>query len=123
MAISQDRSNRKVSGGRYRRTIKKLKNRGREPTLVSISKLKRKVERGRGNKVKYRVLSTDIVNLFDGKNFIKAKVESVIESPSNPNYVRRNIITKGSIIRTDKGNAKVTSRPGQEGSLNAVLIK
>ncbi|MHA1485277.1 MAG: 30S ribosomal protein S8e, partial [Candidatus Thorarchaeota archaeon] len=30
--------------------------------------------------------------------------------------------TRGTIIKTSKGRAKVTSRPGQEGILNAVLI-
>jgi len=47
----------------------------------------------------------------------------VVESPSNVNYIRRNIMTKGSLIKTEKGVARITSRPGQEGSLNAVLLK
>jgi small subunit ribosomal protein S8e len=47
---------------------------------------------------------------------------AVIENTANPNYVRQNIITKGSIIGTEKGNAKVTSRPGQHGVVNAVLM-
>ena len=38
------------------------------------------------------------------------------------NYVRQNIITKGAVIMTDAGKARVTSRPGQSGSINAVLI-
>ena len=46
----------------------------------------------------------------------------VIENSANPNYVRQNIITKGSVIETEKGKAKVTSRPGQHGVVNAVLI-
>ena len=32
-------------------------------------------------------------------------------------------MTKGTIIETEKGKAKITSRPGQEGSINAVLVK
>jgi small subunit ribosomal protein S8e len=35
---------------------------------------------------------------------------------------RRAIITKGAIIETSKGNARVTSRPGQCGIINAVLL-
>ena len=46
----------------------------------------------------------------------------VIENTANPNYVRQNIITKGSVIETEKGKAKVTSRPGQHGVVNAVLL-
>jgi small subunit ribosomal protein S8e len=35
---------------------------------------------------------------------------------------RRHILTKGAIIETELGTAKITSRPGQHGVLNAVLI-
>ena len=47
---------------------------------------------------------------------------NVIENKANPNYVRRNIITKGAIVETSAGKAKVTSRPGQDGVINGVLI-
>ena len=47
---------------------------------------------------------------------------NVIENPSNPHLVRRNILTKGAVVETKLGKAKVTSRPGQEGTLNGVLI-
>ena len=33
-----------------------------------------------------------------------------------------NIITKGSVIQTEKGKAQVTSRPGQHGVVSAVLV-
>ncbi|MCK5560714.1 MAG: 30S ribosomal protein S8e, partial [Thermoplasmata archaeon] len=45
-----------------------------------------------------------------------------IENSANPFYVRRNIINKGAIIDTELGNARVTSRPGQHGMINAILI-
>ena len=51
-----------------------------------------------------------------------SKIIEVVENSANPNYVRQNIITKGSIIETEKGKAKVTSRPGQHGVVNAVLV-
>ena len=57
------------------------------------------------------------------KKTVKSKILSVLENPANPNYVRRNIITKGAIIDTDIGTARVTSRPGQHGMINAILIK
>ena len=46
----------------------------------------------------------------------------VVENPANRHYIRRNILTRGTIIKTEKGNARITSRPGQDGVVNAVLI-
>ena len=53
----------------------------------------------------------------------KLKILNVIENPANPHLVRQNIITKGCIIETEMGKARITSRPGQSGVLNAVLIE
>ena len=53
----------------------------------------------------------------------KVKIKSVVENPADMHFVRRNIITKGAIIETEKGKAKVTSRPSQDGIVNAVLIE
>jgi small subunit ribosomal protein S8e len=50
------------------------------------------------------------------------KIETVTGNPANKNYIRRNIMTKGSIIKTEIGSARITNRPGQEGSINAILI-
>jgi small subunit ribosomal protein S8e len=47
----------------------------------------------------------------------------VVRNPANPDYNRRGVITKGTIIRTEKGLAKIVSRPGQYGSLSAILIE
>ena len=125
MAISQLRSKRKFTSGRYKYKVKKFKNRGSRPILVTINKLNRKIERVKGGEIKYRLLNINIANVYDPKTktHFKAKIESVVESPSNVNYIRRNIMAKGSLIKTDKGIARVTSRPGQEGSLNAILLK
>jgi len=125
MAISQFRGRRKISGGRYRKLSKKLKNRGREPILVTIKKLAKRTDRVKGGRIKERLLNVNIVNVYDpkSKKYVKGKIQSVVESPSNVNYIRRNIMTKGSLIQTDKGVARITSRPGQEGSLNAILLK
>ncbi len=70
-------------------------------------------------------MRTRTVSVTDPKTHETKKVaiETVRENPSNPNYVRRNIITKGSIIKTEIGDARVTSRPGQDGTVNAVLIE
>jgi len=36
--------------------------------------------------------------------------------------MRRSILTKGAIIKTEIGDARITNRPGQDGIINAVLL-
>jgi len=124
MAISKFRSKRKSTGGRYRRINKKLRHLGGLPTLTKIGNLKKIRVRTRGNNIKERLLTANTANLYDPKTkkYHKVKIETVIDNPSNRNFVRQKIITKGTIIKTEMGNAKITSRPGQEGTINAVLI-
>lgn len=126
MVITQARSRRKATGGRYISARKKrLGEIGRDSAMTKIDEKKKiKNIRTMGGNVKRRILRTNMANLLDPKTkkFSATVIKNVIESPSNRNYVRRNIITKGSIIETEQGKAKVTSRPGQDGTVNAVLI-
>ena len=125
MAILTKRSNRKSTGGRYKSKLtKKLANLGSLSRYTKIGEKSVRVSRVMGANKKVFLLKTNVVNVYDKKNkkYIKTKILSVIESPSNRHFVRRNILTKGAIIKTDLGNAKITSRPGQEGTLNAVLV-
>ena len=125
MALEQYRSKRKVSGGRYIAfRKKKLRYAARLPTLTRTGKRKAAKIRTIGGGFKHVTLSSDTANVFDPKTkkHFLAKIETVVDNPANRHYIRRNIITKGTIIKTDKGEAKVTSRPGQEGTVNAVLI-
>ena len=126
MAISQLRSLRKPSGGKYKQKGRKKKSYelGREPALTKLEKKRSKYVRTRGNNRKVRLLSADTANLFDPntKKYEQTKIKAVVENPANRHFIRRNIITKGCIVETDKGKAKVTSRPGQDGTVNAVLI-
>lgn len=120
------RSQRKETGGRYRKARKKRKYElGRDPILPVIGKDEYKKLRIRGGNQKVRVVSAQHVNLTNPKTgeTKKAEIKDVIENPANPHYVRRDIITKGAIIETDMGKAIITSRPGQDGCLNAVLIE
>jgi len=50
-------------------------------------------------------------------------VIKLLDNPADRNLARRGIVTKGAIIQTSLGKAVVTSRPGQDGVLNAVLIE
>jgi len=124
MAISHFRAKKKSTGGRYKKITKKLRYKGNLPTLTGIGKPRKTILRTKGGNRKDRLLAIDIANVYDpkAKKYFKSKIENVIESPSNRNFVRRNIITKGTIIKTQKGNAKITSRPGQERSVNAILV-
>lgn len=125
MAISQARSKRSPTGAKYKAFRKKKQfELGREPTLTGLGARRLRRIRVMGGNSKYALLSCDIANVQDQKSgkCFKAKIKTITENPANRHYVRRNIITKGTIILTDKGKAKVTSRPGQEGTINAVLL-
>jgi small subunit ribosomal protein S8e len=52
----------------------------------------------------------------------KVEILRVIKNPANVDYDRRGVITKGTIIQTPLGTARVTSRPGQDGIVNAILV-
>ena len=119
----QGRSKRKRTGGRLRSIRKKRKAElGRLPSNTNIGETRKQVFNSRSKAQKIRALSTDKVTVSDGKKSIVATIENVVDNAANLNYVRRNIITKGAIIDTSAGRAKVTSRPGQTGQVNAVLL-
>ncbi|ADP77023.1 SSU ribosomal protein S8E [Methanothermus fervidus DSM 2088] len=126
MAIWQGRSRRKPTGGRLKMHRKKRKHElGREPIMTKIGERKIKIVRTRGGNKKVKVAADKKINVADPKtNEVKpAKIISVVENPANPHLVRRNIITKGAIVETDLGKVRVTSRPGQDGVINGVLIE
>lgn len=125
MAISQTRPKRKTSGGRYRAWRKKrVYELGNLPSYTKLGKKSVKVIRGVGNNEKRALLSVDTANVYNPKEkkYEQLKIETILENPANRHFVRRNIMTKGTIIKTEKGKARITNRPGQEGIVNAVLI-
>lgn len=123
MAKSQFRSNKKVSGKRYVSFRKKrLCDLGADPSMTSISKQRIKIKRVKGGNMKASLLSSEEVFVADNGKTLKLKILSVVNNPSNVNYTRRNIITKGCIVKTEKGDVKITSRPGQVGTLQGVFI-
>jgi small subunit ribosomal protein S8e len=126
MAISQHKSKQSPSGAKYRDFRKKKQfELGSSPTLTKLAETKNKKAREMGGNRKTRLLSANTANVLDPKTgkSTKAKILNVVGNPANRYFVRRNILTKGTIIKTEKGDARVTSRPGQEGSVNAVLVK
>jgi small subunit ribosomal protein S8e len=125
MASWQGDSKRSKTGRRIRYARGKRKFEiGRERHLTTIGPPKYKNVRTKGDNKKSRAKTTNvayIVNPNDNKT-TKTEIVSVVENTANIHYVRRNIINKGAIIETKLGKAKVTSRPGQYGTINAVLI-
>ncbi|MFB6252767.1 MAG: 30S ribosomal protein S8e [Halobellus sp.] len=119
----QGRSKRKRTGGRRRRSHKKTRHQlGRQPAETTVGDPRFRIIDSRGDDRKVRALSTNVAQVAINGEATEAAIENVIENPANVNYVRRNIITKGAIIETSEGEARVTSRPGQTGQVNAVLV-
>ena len=78
----------------------------------------------RGDNRKTALKTVSHINLVmpDSKTK-RTKIVRVLENPTNNDYQRRGVITKGAILETDDGKCKVISRPGQCGVINAILVK
>lgn len=126
MPISQFRSRVKSTGGLYHKIRKKKKRDiGSDFIPIKIGPLRIKKLRTYGGNRKFRVMQTNMANVIDPSTnkTQKTKIIQVKGNPANPFYVRANIITKGAIIETELGLARVVSRPTQHGVINAVLVK
>ncbi|MEM2902750.1 MAG: 30S ribosomal protein S8e [Candidatus Bathyarchaeia archaeon] len=121
-----DLHKRKKTGGRKRPYRgKRAFERGSPPTETRIGERKLKVVKGRGGVLKYRLFSGKMVNVVDpntGKAE-KAEIKKVVENRANREFQKRGVITKGAVVETTSGKVKVTSRPGQHGVINGVLIE
>lgn len=120
-----DLHKKKSSGGRKRAyRVKRRFERGSFPVETTLGEPKRKIARGRGGNVKVKVLRDKYACVTDPKGGKTEKVEivRVVKNPANVDYNRRGVMTKGAVIETSLGLARVTSRPGQNGIINAVLI-
>ena len=117
MVITQEKSKRTQTGSRYKKAKKKRKHEiGRQPTLTKIGKKHIKKVRTPGGNQKPKLLKAEYANVLDQKTkkSSKAKITAVLENPANSNVVRRGMLTNSTIVQTDKGKAKITSRPGQD---------
>ncbi len=127
MSWYQGNDLKKPSGGR--KVMARLKRKyelGRPPAETQLGPVeKRRIIRVRGGNMKVRLKKVAYINVaVPGENKSrKLRILEVVETPSNPQMARRNYITKGAIVRTEIGLVRVTSRPGQDGVLNGVLIK
>jgi len=102
---------------------KRKSERGGEVHLAFVGELETVVRRTRGGGLKTAVLSTPTANVAFGNVVKKLEILRVVSNPSNRDYDRRKVITKGTIIETPEGLARVTSSPGEHGVVNAVAVK
>jgi len=126
LSVYQGRDWRKETGRRLTPHRKKRKYElGRFPTYTRLGEENIVTIRTKGGNVKVRVYKTMYANVHDPKTgqTKKVKILAVVKNPADRNLDRMKVITKGTIIETELGTAKVTSRPGQDGTVNAVLIQ
>jgi small subunit ribosomal protein S8e len=97
---------------------------GAFPTETLLGGTKKKFSRRRGGNIKIRLLLASHANISDPSTGKTEKVEitRVIKNPANVDYDRRGVVTRGTMIETTLGVARVTSRPGQDGIVNAILV-
>ncbi len=117
------RKGKKVTGGKYKKhRSKKLYEKEGQKRTTKLGREKRKTSRVRGGNKKTFLLKSESINVnIKGKNQ-NLEIKNVIETPSNRFLARQNILTKGTIVETDKGKARITNRPSQESIINGILI-
>ena len=126
MAVWKTKSKRTATGAkRHNIRYKRRRERGRAFLAPTIGALNRKAERMRGGHWKFPVAKAETALVSDpstGKVEV-SKILTVVSNTANPHYVRRNILTKGAVIKTEAGEARISNRPGQHGSVQAILLK
>ncbi|NIP62052.1 MAG: 30S ribosomal protein S8e [Nitrosopumilaceae archaeon] len=115
----------KITGGRrIPARVRRKYEADRYPTETVVKAQETVTRKVRGNNSKTSLKTVDFVNVaLPEKKVKKMKILKVLENPTNNDYQRRGVITKGALLETDEGKCRVVSRPGQDGIVNAVLVK
>ena len=114
---------KKITGGKYKKQRKKkLYERPGQKKIVKLGKEKRKSKRINGGNKKIFLHSDEKINVVENGKTKKLKIENVLRTPSNRFLARQKILTKGTIVKTKKGEVEITNRPTQEGIINGKLI-
>ena len=114
----------KVTGGRRHPLRSRRKyEMDRFPNEALIGEQITITRKVRGKNVKAAIKTIDSVNLAIDSKIKRVKIIKVIENDTNNDYKRRGIISKGAILETEEGKCRVVSRPGQHGTVNAILVK
>ena len=129
-------SKKKPSGAKnaaLRRTDKRLAQKGGDFSATKIAvegkPEKRKTAKVLGGNVKVKAHSVKFISVTNPKTkkTFKAEIVSVIENPANRQYARQNIITKNALVKIKiegkEEKARVTSRPGQSGTVQGILLE
>ena len=125
MARSQARSRRKYTGKKYKYFRKKRKRELTRPTIdTEIGDYRVKKQRVMGGNTKIKLFSTMFINVTDpnSRKTSKVRIIGFESNAASKDLNRRHILTKGAIVETELGNAKITSRPGQHGVVNGILL-
>jgi small subunit ribosomal protein S8e len=129
LSIYQGRDLRKENGKIKTPNSKKRKaHYGRHPIKTKLSETNdelRYVVRVKGGNYKVKLKEALYANVLnpDTKEIKKVRILEVIKNPNDKNLDREKVITKNTIINTEIGKAVVVSRPGQDGVINAILLK
>jgi len=114
----------KVTGGRRHPLRSRRKyEMDRFPNEAVIGEQITITRKVRGKNVKTAIKTIDSVNLAIDSKIKRVKIIKVLENATNNDYRRRGIISKGAILETEEGKCRVVSRPGQHGTVNAILVK
>tara|TARA_Y100001970_G_scaffold143525_1_gene176398 strand:- start:904 stop:1299 length:396 start_codon:yes stop_codon:yes gene_type:complete len=122
-------SRRKPTGGRLKRPNryrgKRRKEISSEQQFAFLGDSdERKVYRKHAGSQTVRVMQAFSINVSDPKTgkTTRSTISNIVENGADPNYVRRNILTKGAIAETEMGRVRITSRPGMDGVISGILI-
>lgn len=124
------KSKRKITGGiRYsvRASDRKLIARGGDPAATTLAEKepKRDVRVKRGTSIKVKLKSEKNVIVNEKGKSRKMEIISVELNDADRQFARRNIITKGAILKVKDGEkevfVKVTNRPGQQGDIQGII--
>ncbi len=114
----------KITGGRRRQSRSRRKYElDRFPNEALTGDEITVTRKVRGKNIKTALKTIDFVNLAMDTKVKKVKIIRVLKNTTNNDYERRGVISKGAIIETYEGKCRVVSRPGQHGTVNAILVK
>jgi len=114
----------KVTGGRRHPLRSRRKyEMDRFPNEALIGEQITITRKVRGKNVKTAIKTIDSVNLAIDSKIKRVKIIKVLENATNNDYHRRGVISKGAVLETEEGKCRVVSRPGQHGTVNAILVK
>ena len=114
----------KITGGRRRPLRSRRKyEMNRFPNEALLGEPIMVTRKVRGKNIKTSLKTINFVNLAVDSNVKKVKILKVLENATNNDYQRRGVISKGAILETAEGKCRVVSRPGQDGVVNAILVK